>query len=232
MKRLRHCPEREFAPLDVLRKCFDYALFIQRIAGQTAQTVKVPSHRLRRSRVPIIVQRFFGCANGGLEQQRRQLCPLKDRNNAFFRRTLSLTVAASRRLHDGIQSCQFPVYSGKIHINPRLYQRSGYYTARFAPPQSFSDLTKQRLTLGWNHQRGQVIATLRRQQRVYTLGRLAAVDNAEDLPLLAQLLRQRLVGQHSDLLKGHATEAVIQRRRLWAKLRHGTVWRIGMQQVV
>ena len=41
MECLRHRPERKFTALDALRKCLDNALLIQRVAGQTAQTVKI-----------------------------------------------------------------------------------------------------------------------------------------------------------------------------------------------
>ena len=133
MELLCYCAERKFTAPDSLRECLDNTLPVQRIAAQIAQTAKVPSHRLRRGRVAILFQRFSGCADGGLEQLRRQLSPLKNRDKALVRRTFSLTVAAPRRLHDGIQPRQFPVDGRKIHIHTRLDQRCGYHPAWFPP---------------------------------------------------------------------------------------------------
>ena len=152
MELLRHRPEWKFTALDTMRKRFDDTLLVQRIAGQTAQAVEIPCHRLRCGRVTIVAQCFSGCADGGSKQQRRQLRPLKNCDKAPLHRMFSLTVAATRRLHDGIQPRQLPVYGREIYINTRFNQRGGYHTARFALSEPFSDLPEQRLTLCRDHQ--------------------------------------------------------------------------------
>ena len=181
VKLLCHRPEREFASFKSLRERPDDALLVQRFTVQTPQIMEIPLHRLGRCRITAFLQRVFSGSDSGFEQQRRQLCSLKYCDNAFVCGTLSLAVAASCCLHNRIQSGQLPVYGGEIHVNAGFDQRCGDHAARLALLQARSYLLKKCLSLRGDHQSGEMVAALRRQQCKYALRCFTAVYDTERL---------------------------------------------------
>lgn len=87
----------------------------------------------RGCNVLILVYNLFPCADGGGEQRRYIALTFKDEHHTFVSWSLSLAVAPSRSLKNGIQTGHFPVHRRKIHINAGLNERGRYYPGRASP---------------------------------------------------------------------------------------------------
>ena len=166
------------------------------LAAQIVQLFKVAADRFGTCQVLGKTPRHILCDLSCQLCIFRQFFQRKDMHDALLCRPPALAVAASRRLHDAVETVDLAPDAGEVEVNAGLHEARRNDAARLSVLEPCANLLQYLLAMDGIEIRGQVVRSFVFPQQIEdTLRRLFHIDDAKRLRMSRQLFGKLLFRQ-------------------------------------